>query len=88
MSKYRVAPADVAALVALLPQLKAPAERYRGGTVQVVSIHEAGLDGFWVHRMLEANGVESHVVDAAIAVNRRSRRAKTDRIDVEGQCGH
>ena len=52
--------------------------------MQVVSIHEAGLDGFWVHRMLEANGVESHVVDAAsIAVNRRSRRAKTDRIDVE-----
>jgi transposase len=52
--------------------------------VRVVSIHEAGLDGFWVHRFLEANGLESHVVDAAsIAVNRRSRRAKTDRIDVE-----
>jgi transposase len=42
-----------------------------------------GLDGFWVHRLLEANGVESHVVDAAsITVNRRSRRAKTDRIEV------
>ena len=39
---------------------------------------------FWVHRLLEANRVESHVVDAAsIAVDRRSRRAKTDRIDVE-----
>ncbi|MBV8263238.1 MAG: transposase, partial [Candidatus Eremiobacteraeota bacterium] len=49
-----------------------------------MSIHEAGLDGFWVHRMLETNGIESHVVDAAsIAVDRRSRRAKTDRIDVE-----
>ena len=85
VSNYRVAAADVAALGALLARLKAEAERYRGGPVQVVSIHEAGLDGFWVHRMLEANGVESHVVDAAsIAVNRRSRRAKTDRIDVEG----
>ncbi|HKE42410.1 MAG TPA: IS110 family transposase [Casimicrobiaceae bacterium] len=85
VSKYRVAAADVAALVALLARLKSQAERYRSGSVQVVSIHEAGLDGFWVHRMLEANGVESHVVDAAsIAVNRRSRRAKTDRIDVEG----
>ncbi len=85
VSKYRVAAADVAALVALLARLKAQAERYRGGPVQVVSIHEAGLDGFWVHRMLEANGVESHVVDAAsIPVNRRSRRAKTDRIDAEG----
>jgi transposase len=85
VSNYRIAAADVAALVALLARLKAQAERYRGGPVQIVSIHEAGLDGFWVHRMLEANGVESHVVDAAsIAVNRRSRRAKTDRIDVEG----
>ena len=52
--------------------------------MKIVSIYEAGLDGFWIHRMLEANDVESHVVDAAsIAVDRRSRRAKTDRIDVE-----
>jgi transposase len=52
--------------------------------VQIISIYEAGLDGFWIHRLLETNNVESHVVDAAsIAVDRRSRRAKTDRIDVE-----
>ena len=50
-----------------------------GGPVEVVVIQEAGLDGFWVHRLLEANGMESHVVDAAsIAVPRRHRRAKTD----------
>ena len=84
ISKYRVAAADVAALLALLARLRAQAERYLDGPVQIVSIHEAGLDGFWVHRMLEANGVESHVVDAAsIAVDRRSRRVKTDRIDAE-----
>jgi transposase len=84
VSKYRVAAGDIAALLALLARLKARAERYRDAPMQVVSIHEAGLDGFWVHRMLEANGVESHVVDAAsIAVDRRSRRVKTDRIDVE-----
>ena len=54
------------------------------GAVRDGSIHEAGLDGFWVHRLLEANGMESHVVDAAsIEVDRRSRRVKTDRIDVE-----
>src|SRR4029077_4720789 len=41
-------------------------------------------DGFWVHRLLEANGIESHVVDpASIAVPRRRRRAKTDAIDGE-----
>ena len=84
ISKYRVAAADVAALVALLARLKAQAERNRGEPVKIVSIHEAGLDGFWVHRMLETNDVESHVVDAAsIAVDRRSRRVKTDRIDAE-----
>ena len=84
VSRHQVRAADTTALLALLKRLKARAERSCGATVRVISIHEAGLDGFWVHRFLEANGVESHVVDAAsIAVNRRSRRAKTDRIDVE-----
>ena len=42
------------------------------------------LDGFWIHRVLESEGIESHVVDpASIAVSRRHRRAKTDRIDGE-----
>lgn len=53
-------------------------------TVPVVMIQEAGLDGFWIHRALVAAGIESHVVDpASIAVSRRHRRAKTDRIDGE-----
>jgi transposase len=48
----------------------------------IVVIQEAGLDGFWVHRLLEVNGIESHVVDpASIAVPRRQRRAKTDATD-------
>jgi transposase len=43
---------------------------------------EAGLDGFWLDRVLREEGVESHVVDAAsIAVPRRKRRAKSDKID-------
>jgi len=45
---------------------------------------EAGLDGFWIHRALEKEGIESHVVDpASIATSRRRRRAKTDKIDGE-----
>jgi transposase len=84
MSKYRVAAGDGAALLNLLARLKMQAERHTRGPVKIVSIYEAGLDGFWIHRLLETNNVESHVVDAAsIAVDRRSRRAKTDRIDVE-----
>ena len=84
VSKYQVAAADGVALLNLLARLKTQAQRRCGRPVRVVSIYEAGLDGFWVHRLLEANGIESHVVDAAsIAVDRRSRRAKTDRLDAE-----
>jgi transposase len=47
-------------------------------------VQEAGLDGFWFHRALEIEGIESHVVDpASIATSRRRRRAKTDKIDGE-----
>lgn len=50
--------------------------------VRVVSCYEAGRDGFWIHRALRLLGVENHVVDSAsIEVSRRSRRAKTDRLD-------
>jgi transposase len=48
----------------------------------VVSCYEAGRDGFWIHRALTAQGVANRVVDSAsIEVNRRARRAKTDRLD-------
>jgi transposase len=51
-------------------------------TARVVSCYEAGRDGFWIHRALTARGVQNRVVDSAsIEVNRRARRAKTDRLD-------
>jgi len=50
----------------------------------VRSCYEAGREGFWLHRALEQMGIENMVVDASsIEVNRRQRRAKTDRMDVE-----
>jgi transposase len=54
-------------------------------TLGLVTAHGiSGLDGFWIHRVLEANRIESYVVDAAsIATSRRRRRAKTDKIDGE-----
>lgn len=60
-------------------------ERFRLPTdCQVVSVYEAGRDGFWIHRALEGMGIESLVVDSSsIEVNRKQRRAKTDRVDVE-----
>ena len=49
---------------------------------QIVSCYEAGRDGFWIHRFLTDEGIENIVVDSAsIEVNRRHRRAKTDRLD-------
>ena len=60
--------------------------KVRFGLVQeteVLSCYEAGRDGFWLHRYLEAEGVKNVVVDSAsIEVNRRFRRVKTDRLDV------
>ena len=48
----------------------------------VVSCYEAGRDGFWIHRALTQLGLANRVVDSSsIEVNRRARRAKTDRID-------
>jgi transposase len=52
-------------------------------TAPVRSCYEAGRDGFWLHRYLQTQGVANLVVDSAsIEVNRRKRRAKTDRMDV------
>src|SRR5262245_5281544 len=48
----------------------------------VASCYEAGRDGFWLHRFLLSKKVEDLVVDSAsIEVNRRKRRAKSDRLD-------
>ena len=73
-----------AGLLDLLSRSRAKAEQRYGVRIKTVVIQEAGLDGFWIHRLLLAEGIESHVVDAAsIAVDRRHRRAKTDAIDGE-----
>ena len=84
MSKYSVPGGDGGALLGLLARLRARAERHATPPVRTVTIQEAGFDGFWIHRLLQANGIESHVVEpASIAVPRRHRRAKTDAIDGE-----
>jgi len=82
MSKHLVAGGDGAGLLDLLIRLRDKAEQRAGTPVRIVVIQEAGLDGFWIHRLLATDGIESHVVESAsIAVPRRHRRAKTDAID-------
>jgi len=84
MSKHMVTAGDVAGLLARFAELKRKAEARTGQCFPIIVIQEAGLDGFWIHRVLEAKGIESYVVDpASIATSRRRRRAKTDKIDGE-----
>jgi transposase len=84
MSKYSVPAGDTAALLLLFAQIIQKALARTGKSFPIVTIQEAGLDGFWLHRVLQGEGIESHVVDpASIATSRRRRRAKTDRIDGE-----
>ena len=84
MSKHAVRAGDVAALLERFAQLRAKARVRTGQEFGLIVIQEAGLDGFWIHRVLTKEGIESHVVDpASIATSRRRRRAKTDKIDGE-----
>lgn len=84
MSRHSLTAGHVAGLLTLFAELRRKAEVRTGQSYPIVTIQEAGLDGFWLHRVLQQEGVESHVVDpASIAVPRRQRRAKTDRIDGE-----
>lgn len=84
LSKHSVRGSDVAGLLERFAQLREKARARTGEVFPLIVIQEAGLDGFWIHRMLQSEGIESHVVDpASIATSRRRRRAKTDRIDGE-----
>ena len=84
MSRHSAVASDTAGLLALFAELRRKAEVRTGECYPIITIQEAGLDGFWLHRVLQQNGIESHVVDpASIAVPRRRRRVKTDRIDGE-----
>jgi transposase len=84
MSKHSVKSDEMTALLGHFKTLQAKAQARSGKTFPIVVIDEAGLDGFWIHRVLEREGIENHVVDpASVLTSRRRRKAKTDRIDGE-----
>jgi len=84
MSKHNVPAGDICALLARFSDLQRKAFARTGKSFPIIVIQEAGLDGFWIHRVLQKEGIESHVVDpASVATSRRRRRVKTDRIDGE-----
>src|ERR1700733_4457752 len=72
MSKHLVPTGDVAGLLGRFAHLKEKARARTGRDYPIVVIQEAGLDGFWIHRVLQREGVEGDVVDsAAVFVSRR-----------------
>jgi transposase len=85
VSQHRLDGGDAEGLLALIARKRGQAEEKLGRPVRVACCFEAGYDGFWLHRWLCARGVENRVLDAAsLLVDRRARRAKTDRLDAAG----
>jgi transposase len=75
---------DWKGLLELIEEVQTRASRETGRAVEVMSCYEAGYDGFWLHRLLEAHGIRNYVIDpASLQVDRRARSVKTDRIDTE-----
>ncbi len=85
VSQHRLDGGDTDGLLALIARKRGQAEEKLGRRLRVACCFEAGYDGFWLHRWLGAHGVENRVLDAAsVLVDRRARRAKTDRLDAAG----
>jgi transposase len=71
-------------LLALLHRWRDESVKAGRMITRIAVAFEAGRDGFWLARWLEARGVEAHVIHpSSVAVSREHRRAKTDRLDTE-----
>jgi transposase len=83
ISRYTLKGCDSKGLLELIDKIRKRVARELNQPVDIISCYEAGYDGFWLHRLLEAHGIHNHVIDpASVQVDRRARRAKTDNIDV------
>lgn len=83
-TKIRLRTIDAGDRKAFVAELDRTRELWNlSGQIPVLSVYEAGRDGFWIHHWLESLGITNLVVDpASIEVSRRKRRVKTDRLDV------
>ena len=84
ISRHTLTPCDGKGLLDLCERIRTRVAGETKKRVEIVSCYEAGYDGFWLHRLLEAHGIRNYVIDpTSLQVDRRARRAKTDRVDVE-----
>jgi len=82
--KKRLDPPDPEALLALLERWRDEAVKAGRVIDRITVAYEAGRDGFWLARWLQARGIEAHVIHSnSIPVPREHRRRKTDRLDNE-----
>jgi len=81
--KIRQVTVEARNLVALQEQIGQVKSRFDlAEDAPVFSCYEAGRDGFWLHRYLESCGINKQVLEpSSLEVDRRRRRAKTDRLD-------
>ena len=79
MSKHLVPAGDVSGLLRRFAELRRKAAARTGRDFPIIVIQEAGLDGFWIHRVLQSEGIESHVVDARL--RRSGADAMAERLD-------
>lgn len=72
-------------LETLLSELTTVTEKLGGGReVRLVVAYEAGHEGFWLQRALVSRGLDAQVIDpVSLKVDRRKKRAKTDRLDAD-----
>ena len=84
LSLHPIKGGDADGLMAKLDAARDRVTKATGQPPAVTLCYEAGYDGFWLARFLEQRGVTCQVMEpASLQVNRRARRVKTDRIDVE-----
>lgn len=83
VSRHKVEGGDLPKVLELIAAAKRRFLKF-GKPIRVLSIYEAGYDGFWLDRALHSVGIENRIIDAAsVPVDRRARRVKTDRLDLE-----
>jgi transposase len=83
-SVYPVKGGDAGALLAKLIAARDRWAKVSGSPPSIVLCYEVGYDAFWLARFLKMHGIECLVMDAgSLLVNRRTRRVKTDRVDLK-----
>ncbi|MGH7038340.1 MAG: hypothetical protein ACREE1_09415, partial [Stellaceae bacterium] len=85
VGQHLLAGGEVDGRLALIGRKREPAQMTLGRPGRAVSWYEAGDDGFWRHRLSGGRGIDNRVQNAAsIPGDRRSRRARPDRLDAAG----